>query len=110
MERISINIGMGIYSILKDRKISVEDAAQKIGYSIRDLRRIIEGKLFISPRALEEISEKLDISVEKLIYFQPDGNDLLPELEYNKCFTEREHLYKIVDLIDEYIELKEQMI
>ncbi|MBR6216963.1 MAG: helix-turn-helix transcriptional regulator [Eubacterium sp.] len=109
MEKISRNIGMGIYSVLKQNEISVEEAADKIGYSLRDMWRIIEGRLFVSPRILEDISNKLDTSVEYLINYKPTENSLLPELEYNKVFTDRENLYKIIDLLDDYIELKEQM-
>lgn len=110
MEKMSRNIGMGLYSVLKDSKLSVEEAAKRIGYSVRDLRRIIEGKLFVSPRVLEDISEKLGTTAEYLIHYKPEGNNLLPELEYNKRFTDKEHLYMIIDFMDEYIELKEQMI
>jgi hypothetical protein len=109
MEKISRNIGMGLYSILKEKKISVVEAARMIDYSDRDFRRIIEGRLFLSPRALEDIAAKFDTTAEYLIKFKPDANNLLPELEYNKDFTDKENLYKIIDLIDEYVELKEQM-
>lgn len=34
---------------------------------------------------------------------------ILPELEYNEEFSSKENLYKIIDLLDDYIELKEQM-
>lgn len=109
MERISQNIGMGLYSILQEKRIPVEEAAHITDYSVRDFRRIIEGRLYLSPRALEDISVKFGTSAEYLITYKPDSKSLLPELEYNKDFTDKENLYKIIDLLDEYVELKEQM-
>ena len=109
MEKISRNIGIGLYYVLKQNKISVEEAAEKVGYSLRDMWRIIEGRLFLSPMALEDISTKLGTSAEYLINYKPSEKDSLPGLEYNKDFTDKENLYKIIDLLDDYIELKEQM-
>ena len=109
MEKISRNIGIGLYSVLKDNSISIEEAAQKIGFSVRDMYRLIEGRVLVSPRVLEEISNELGIKSDFLISFVPDNNNLLPELEYNKEFSSRDNLYRIIDLLDEYIELKEEM-
>ena len=109
MKKITRNIGIGIYSELKSKNISVEEAAMLFGYSVRDMYRLIEGRLFISPKALEEIAGKLDTRVDLLINFMPDSNKLLPELEYNKTFSSEDNLYTIIDLLDEYIELKEQV-
>ena len=109
MSRISFSIGMGILSVLEKNNITVEEGARKTGYSFRDFRRIIEGKLFLSPRALDDLSSKLGTTSKFLIEFKPSNNRLLPGLEYNKEFSSEEHLYKIIDLLDEYIQLKEQM-
>ena len=98
MERISRNIGIGLYSVLKQNKISVEEAAEKVGYSVRDMWRIIEGRLFLSPRALEELAGAFGTSAEHLINYKPSEKTLLPELEYNKDFTDKDHLYMIIDL------------
>ena len=109
MERITYKIGMGLCSILEKNCMSEKEAAEITGYSYRDFRRILEGKLFLSPRALENVAAKLGTSVEYLIHFEPDSKMLVPGLEYNKEFTDNEHLYKIISLLDEYIDLKEQM-
>lgn len=100
---------MGICDVLEKSNISEKDAAIQTGYSYREFRRILEGKLFLSPRALEDLASKLKTSAKYLISYKPNGNNLLPGLEYNKEFTSVDNLYKIVDLLDEYIELKEQM-
>ena len=65
--------------------------------------------MFVSPKELERISEKLDTTPEYLITFKPTDKCLLPDLEYNKEFSDVDNLYKIIDYIDEYIELREQM-
>ncbi len=108
MTRISYNIGMGISSILEEKNISEEEAGKLVNLSFRDFRRIIEGKLFVSPKTLDEISQALGTTSERLISYKPNGKRV-PGLEYNKEFSSEEHLYTIIDLLDEYIELKEQM-
>ena len=109
MNKISRNVGMGLYSSIRSCGITVEDAAKRIGYSVRDLRRVLEGRLFLSPSELEKISNIFGTTSESLIAFVPDGNCLLPELEYNKEFSSNDNLHLIIDLLDEYIELKEQV-
>lgn len=109
MEKISRNIGMGLYSILKSKKISIEEAADILGYSVRDTLRIIEGKLFLSPNEIKKMADSFGKTPDFFIFFKPRSNSLLPELEYNKEFSSKENLYKIIDLLDDYIELKEQM-
>lgn len=109
MERISQKIGRSIFAYLQNNGVSEEEAANKVGYSFRDFRRLIEGRLIVSPRELEKISGKLGISLENILSFDVDNRKMLPNLEYNKKFSKIENLYFIVDLLDDYIELKEQM-
>ncbi len=109
MGRISYNIGMGLCSVLEKNHVSENEAAEITGYSYRDFRRILEGKLFLSPKTLENIAVSLGTSVDYLINFEPDSKKLVPGLEYNKEFTNKNNLYTIIGLLDEYIDLKEQM-
>lgn len=103
------NIGMGLYSVLQKNGISFEEAAARIGYSLRDTIRIIEGKLFLSPVELNRIADIFNTTSDYLLKYKPESSCLVPELEYNKEFTHEDNLYKILDLLDEYIEIKEQM-
>lgn len=107
--KMSQRIGVGFYNIIQKNNISVEEAARKIGYSIRDLNRFIEGRLFLAPNEIERIANIFSTTPDELISYKPDSSCLLPRLEYNKEFSSEDHLFQIVDLLDEYIELKEQM-
>ena len=107
--KMSQRVGVGFYHIIVKNNLSIEDAAQRIGFSIRDINRFIDGRLFLAPTEIERISQLFDTTLEELMSFQPDSSCLLPRLEYNKKFSSEEHLYQIVDLLYEYIELKEQI-
>jgi len=109
MIKMSQRIGTAFYSVLYRNRISIDDAAERIGYSIRDINRLIEGKLYLSPKELERITGLFNTTPQELIMFKPDSSCPIPRLEYNKEFSSEDHLYQIVDLIDEYIELKEQL-
>ena len=109
MKKISRNIGMALSSLLSERGISIAEAAKKVEYSFRDFRRLIEGRLIISPNEWERISDKLDTSFDYLVSYEPTDKILLPDLEYNKEFSDVDNLYKIIDYLDEYIELVEQV-
>ena len=108
MERISYNIGMGICDVLEKSNISEKDAAIQTGYSYREFRRILEGKLFLSPRALEDLASKLKTSAKYLISYKPNGNNLLPGLEREsiaRASIERHGKIIIVESLDEAMDV-----
>ena len=107
MVATSKKIGMGIYEACRAKGINLEELAKKTGYSYRDIRRIIEGKLWISPKNLALVADSVGETSKSLIYFEPTEKMLLPDLEYNKKFSDSNNLYKIIDMLDMYIELRE---
>jgi len=109
MLTMSRKMGIALSALLSEKGLLETDAANIVEYSFRDFRRLIEGRLIISPKEWERISVKLGASFETLVNYEPTDRCLLPDLEYNKEFTNIDNLYKIVDFIDEYVELIEQM-
>ena len=66
---------------------------------------IIEGKVIIPPFELEKIAKVLGITKSELLNREADG--LVPDLQYMKEFNNPDNLDRILDLMDEYVELKE---
>lgn len=100
-------LGANIFTIMQSSGISREDLAQKINYTYRDVCRMIEGKLILPPIELSRIADVLGTTKADLMNLNSDN--LAPELQYMKAFQNSDNLDKILDLLDEYIELKEMV-
>ena len=100
-------IGTNIYTIMQSKGLSQETFAERIHYSNRDVCRVIEGRVFLPPAELKKIAGILGTSQEKLLNSTSDK--VVPELQYMKAFDDPDNLDRILDLIDEYMELKENM-
>jgi transcriptional regulator with XRE-family HTH domain len=86
---VSRVIGMNVQSGLKRMDASVEEFAKALGYSVRDAYRIVEGKVILPPRELSRIAEFLGVEKRELM----EGDEEFP--------------YRVLDLIDDFVELKE---
>lgn len=76
-----------------------------MGYSIKDVWNVIEGKVIIPPVELEKIAGLLETTKSELINCESDT--LVPDLQYMKEFSNHDNLDRILDLMDEYVELRE---
>ena len=61
----------------------------------------------LSPVEIEKIAGALGKTKKELLDFEADK--LVPELQYMKEFNNTGNLDKILDLLDDYVELKEVM-
>ena len=59
----------------------------------------------LPPRRIAELASALGTTKHDLLNLETDK--AVPELEYMKEFTDLENLDTVLDLIDEYIDLKE---
>ena len=105
MANVGRKLGVNIFTLMQKSGISREDLAQKLQCSYREVCRILEGKLMLTPRRVAEIAEILGTTKHDLMNLQSDR--AVPELEYMKEFTNLDNLDLILDLMDEYIDLKE---
>ena len=81
----------------------VEDFANAVNLSVRDVHRLIEGRLILSPFQLKVISEKVNTPLKALL-------DVSGEYTLVECmgsFKDKQNEDKILDLIDNYIDLVE---
>lgn len=98
-------LGVNIRTCMLEANISLDSFAEHLGYSMKDVWNIIEGKIIIPPVELDKIASLLKTTKNELINRESDS--LVPELQYMKEFSNLDNLNRILDLMDEYVELKE---
>lgn len=107
MASVGRRLGANIRTFMLEANISPDSFAERLGYSVKDVWNIIEGKIIVPPVELDRISDLLGIAKESLFSSQTDN--LVPDLQYMKGFSNSENLDKVLDLMDEYVELREVM-
>lgn len=105
MENLRRKIGANIYELMQLNQVSISALAIKLGYKEKDIRNVIEGKVIVPTSALEKIATVLGTTKNSLVNCKPHCS--VPELQYMKEFSNPEHLDKIIDLMDEYVECRE---
>ena len=105
MANIGRKLGINISTCMYKAGINPDSFAEKLGYSIKDVWNVIEGKVIIPPFELERIAGFLGTTKAELINREPDS--LIPDLQFMKEFKDLDNLDKILDLMDEYVELRE---
>lgn len=93
MTNLYRKIGGNIYAIMQKEKVSPEELASAMQYSLKDIWNIIEGKVMLPPAEIKRIASVLNVSIEELVDKEPSvsGTD------------------KVLDLIDEYVEIRESI-
>lgn len=100
-------LGINIFTLMQKSGISREEMTEKLNYSYRDMCRILEGKLMLSPVEVRKIAALFGKTKQELLHYEADK--FVSELQYMKGFSNTSNLDKILDLLDEYVELKEAM-
>ena len=98
-------LGDNIGELMRKEGIKPITIANKLNCSERDVWRIIEGKLLVIPEMLDKIAEILGTTPNNLL--QLDSELSIPNLECMEEFSNPDNLDRILDLIDEYVELVE---
>ena len=105
MANVGRKLGVNISTRMLEANISPDNFAENLGYSIKDVWNVIEGKVVIPPIELEKIANLLGTTKSELIDRESDS--LIPDLQYMKEFSNPDNLDRILDLMDEYVELRE---
>ena len=101
------NIGVNIFTLMQNAGMSRKELAEKLNYSYRDMCRILEGRLILPPAEIKRIASVFGKTKHDLIHYSADK--FVPELQYMKEFSDPNNLDRILDLLDDYVELKEAM-
>lgn len=107
MANVGRKLGVNIFTLMQNSGISREELAEKLNYTYRDMCRILEGKLMLLPVEIGKIAELFGKTKKELLSYEADK--FVPELQYMKQFSNTDNLDKILDLLDDYVELKEVM-
>ena len=107
MTNVGRKLGVNIRTCMLEANISLDNFAEHLGYSIKDVWNIIEGTVIIPPVVLEKIASFLGTTKSELINRESDS--LVPDLQYMKEFSNLDNLNRILDLMDEYVELRERV-
>ena len=96
-------LGFNIENASKKNYAQVEDFASAINLSVKDVHRLFEGRLILSPFQLKVIAEKVNTPLKELLNIS--GKYTL--VECMGSFKNKQNEDKILDLIDHYIDLVE---
>ena len=107
MANVGRKLGVNIFTLMQNSGISREELAEKLNYTYRDMCRILEFKLMLPPVEIGKIAELFGKTKKELLSYEADK--FVPELQYMKQFSNTDNLDKILDLLDDYVELKEVM-
>ncbi len=105
MANVGRKLGVNIRTCMLESNISLDSFAEHMGYSMKDVWNVIEGKVIIPPVELDKIASFLKTTKRELIHCESDS--LVPDLQYMKEFSNPDNLDRILDLMDEYVELRE---
>ena len=105
MANVGRKLGVNISTCMLEANISLDSFAKHLGYSIKDVWNVIEGKVIIPPVELDKIASFLKTTKGELINHESDN--LVPDLQYVKEFSNPDNLDRLLDLMDEYVELRE---
>lgn len=100
-------IGVNIFMLMQNAGMSREELAEKLSYSYRDMCRILEGKLMLPPAEVRKIADLFGKTKQELIHYE--SKKFVLELQYMKEFSDTNNLDKILDLLDEYVDLEKAM-
>ena len=95
-------IGSFIKLKMMEQNKSIQSLAEEGGYSTKDIGKILDGRLFLSPKQIEEIAGILDLDINEMINCID-----VDSIEYVGEFTKEENKDKLLDYIDRYVDLKE---
>jgi len=100
-------LGRNIQLDMEKKAICEKDFAQKLGYSLSELKKLLEGKLLLAKNDLENIALQLGESYDELVR-ERSKEEYEAIFDCMGYFSDEENEDKILDLIDMYIELKEK--
>ena len=97
-----LKIGSFIKLKMMEQNKSIQSLAEESEYSTKDIGKILDGRLFLSPKQIEEIAGILDLDINEMINCID-----VDSIEYVGEFIKEENKDKLLDYIDRYVDLKE---
>ncbi|MCM1430719.1 MAG: helix-turn-helix transcriptional regulator [Muribaculaceae bacterium] len=103
--------GNNIQVFLKDKGIQPEYLAEQLGYSVQEVRRIMDARLFLTMKERQDIADALGVTIEELYQVRDDKTyEMVGCLECRGEFSRPEHKKEILDLFDIYCDIQELLV
>lgn len=100
--------GNNLQVFLKEKDIQPERLAERLGYSVQEVRRIMDARLFLTMEEKQDIAGVLGVTIDDLYQVQDDKTyEMAGCLECRGEFSQPEHKKKILDLFDIYCDVQE---
>lgn len=96
-------LGQNIEKASQSIYSNIEDFANAINISVKDMYRVFEGRLLLPPSKLIEVSRVINKPLGELL----ETNEEYKFIECMGNFKEQKNEEKILDIIDNYIDLVE---
>jgi hypothetical protein len=103
MSKLSRIVGKNIELAVKKKYANVEDFRKDIDFTQRDLDRLFTGRVLVNFKKFKQISELVEVPVVELL----DTNKDYTFVHAYGEFSNRDNEHKILDFIDDYIDLIE---
>lgn len=93
---------------LEAQSMELSEFVNKIGFSLTDAKKLLEGRLFVPPFQLAKIADTLGITKSQLI--EDRGMEQYSSLIHNfRDFKHESNQELVLDLIDMYADLAETL-
>jgi len=102
-------LGNNIHCLLLETYGSIENSMSPTGYTLIDLKRICEGRIAFTPSLLKDLSVKIGVSIERIMNIDNLSGKNVNCIECMGEFSNAGDQDKILDIIDDYIFLREQV-
>lgn len=103
-------IGNNIQLLLNDKHIEKNIIANALGYSVSDITRICQGRVFLTMNEIEDISSYFDVKVDDLLTAKSDEEyERAGCIHYNHTFKNQANLDMIMDIFDLVCDIEEAL-
>lgn len=100
--------GNNLQVFLKRKNIQPERFAEQLGYSVQEVRRMMDARLFLTMEEKENIAHALDVTVDSFYQVLDDKTyEKAGCLECRGEFSQPENKKEILDLFDIYCDIQE---
>jgi len=110
MKDTSRVFGSNLQYYLKQKKMHPRQIADKLGYSLYEIQRIMDSRLFLDRQEQEQIADVLEMPVDRL--YEALEDELYESVGCLECrgrFSTAEHKKEILDLFDVYCDIQETL-
>lgn len=103
-------IGKNCRRLMQKQAVNEEEFAKKLGYSVLDVKKLMDGRIFTTNRDIQDIASFFNVLPEDILKDQ--GKDAYEGPGFLHCmtgFSDGANEEKILDIFDMYCDLKEML-